>query len=66
MIALYWDIGKLIVEVGADIEKECAEEIAEVLFKWAWPQVRRGSTAGLAEWYKSELLEKQFAREAPA
>lgn len=54
------DIGKVMAEVGADIEKECAEQIAQALYKWAWPQIRRGTTAGVAEWYKSQLLASQF------
>lgn len=54
------DIGKLIVAAGADIEKECKAEIMEALFKWAWPQIKRGAIAGLPEWYKEQLLAKQF------
>lgn len=57
------DIGKVIAEVGADIERECREEIAQALYKWAWPQVRRGAQAGVAEWYKDELLKRQFEDE---
>lgn len=56
------DIGHLIKEAQADIEKECADEIKEALFKWAFPQVRRGVTAGIAEWYKDELVKLQFNR----
>lgn len=55
------DIGKLIPEIGLDVEKECREEIMEELYKWAWPQVRRGVTAGFPEWFKEELLKQQFA-----
>ena len=55
------DIGALIKEVPMDIEKECMEEIKELLWAWAWPKVRRGITAGLAEWYKEELLAEQFS-----
>jgi hypothetical protein len=54
------DIGKLINEVKADIKKECMEEIKEHLFNWAIDGILRGATGGLAEWYKKELLEKQF------
>jgi len=50
-------------EVPADIEKECVDEIKEALFKWAWPQIRRASTAGLPEWYKERLLAMQFEKE---
>lgn len=58
------DIGNLIKEVQADIQKECAEEIAEKLYQWALPQIRRGVTAGLPEWYKDELLKQQFSEAA--
>ncbi len=54
------DIGKLIPEVADDIEKECSEEIRDALYTWAWPQLRRRVAHGLAEWYKDELLKKQF------
>jgi RNA ligase-like protein len=54
------DIGFLIKEIPADIKKECEEEIKEALFKWAWPQVARKSVAGFPEFYKEELLKKQF------
>lgn len=54
------DISKLMVEVPTDIEKECREEIAAALYAWAWPKVRRAVTRGLPEWYKNELLKKQF------
>jgi len=57
------DIGTLMREVPADIEKECVDEIKEALFKWAWPQIRRASTAGLPEWYKERLLAMQFEKE---
>jgi hypothetical protein len=56
------DIGKIIKEAQADIEKEAEEEIKDALYKWAWPHLRRASTAGLPEWYKQELLKLQFER----
>lgn len=49
------DIGPLMVEVPLDIEKECADEIKESLFRYAWPRIRRSSVAGLPEWYKRKL-----------
>lgn len=58
------DIGALMKEVAADIEKECAEEIKEKLWRWAWPHIRRGVVAGLPGWYKDELLKKQFQEPA--
>jgi len=54
------DIGKLILEVPTDVEKEEAEEIKALLWDWAWPKIRRGLTRGLPEWYKEELLKRQF------
>jgi hypothetical protein len=54
------DIGRLIKEVQADIEKECNELIAQKLAEWALPQIRRGVVRGLPEFYKEELLKKQF------
>ena len=54
------DIGLLMREVPEDIEKECKEEILRELWMWAWPKVRRGTAAGLAEWYKDELLKSAF------
>jgi hypothetical protein len=40
--------------------KECAEEIMDRLYRFAWPHIRRKVTAGLPEWYKAELLRRQF------
>lgn len=54
------DIGLLYNEVPADIQKEEADFIKEKLFEWAWPKIHRGTTAGLAEWYKEQLLKQQF------
>lgn len=54
------DIGMLLKEVQSDIGKECKEEIADQLFKWAWPHIQRKAITGLPEWYKDELLKKQF------
>lgn len=58
------DIGLLFREVPADIRKECESEIRDALFSWAWPKIQRIATAGLAEWYKDQLLQKQFNAEA--
>lgn len=58
------DIGLLIKEVGNDVEAECVEEIKEALYRWAWPHIRRGLNRGLPEWYKEELLKKQFGKES--
>ena len=54
------DIGKILKEIPLDVEKECADEIRDALWKWAWPHIRRGVTAGFPEWWKEELLKRQF------
>lgn len=59
------DIGSLMKEVPADIEKECADEIKEKLYAWAWPHIRRKVVSGLPEWYKGELLNSQFTIPEP-
>ncbi len=51
------DIALLMKEVESDIQKECAEEIREKLWQWAWHKIARGAKAGLPEWYKNHLLE---------
>lgn len=59
------DIGKLIREIPNDIKAECEAEIKEALFSWAWDKIARASTAGMPEWYKGQLLKKQFETTAP-
>ena len=55
------DIGKLIAEIQADVEKECKEEIKDILWSWAWKgKLQRKVSAGLAEWWKEELLKGAF------
>lgn len=54
------DIGPLIKEIKKDVEEECKEEIKEILWKWAWPHIGRGVTAGLPEWYRDRLIKEQF------
>lgn len=54
------DIGLLIKEIPTDVEKEELDFMKQKLFEWAWPQIRRGIVAGMPEWYKEELLKKQF------
>lgn len=60
------DIGMLIKEVSPDVLEECEDEIKEALMKWAWPQVSRGITRGLPEWYKEQLLAQQPMPEVSA
>lgn len=54
------DIGRLIKEAQADLTAEEREYIAEKLLAWALPKVVRGATGGLAEWYKTQLMGRQF------
>lgn len=54
------DIGPLIKEVATDIEAECAGEIKDKLFAWAWSDIRRGISGGLPQWYKEQLVKSQF------
>lgn len=54
------DIGLLMKEVPLDIQKEETDYIKDKLFEWAWPHIRRGTTGGLPEWYKEQLLVRQF------
>ena len=54
------DIGLLIPYVQGDIDVECADEIKEKLYKWAFPHIRRVAVRGLPEWYKQQLMESQF------
>ena len=54
------DIGALMMEAKEDIKKECADEIKEALYRYAVDQIMRGCTAGLADWYKNELVKQQF------
>jgi hypothetical protein len=60
------DIGLLMKEVAKDIEKEETDYIKDKLFDWAWKQIHRSVVAGLPEWYKQQLLEKQFNSEVTA
>jgi hypothetical protein len=59
------DIGRLMAEVPKDVLKECEAAIKDELFAWAWPQLRRRLTHGLPEWYKDQLLKKQFEPAQP-
>lgn len=54
------DIGPLIKAIAPDVKKECEDEIKEIIFKWAWPHIARGLTAGLPQWYKEVLLKRAF------
>lgn len=58
------DIGKLIAAVQQDILDEERDDIANSLFEFYWPQVRRAASRGVAEWYKDQLAERQFTQAA--
>jgi hypothetical protein len=53
------DIGLLIREVPEDIKTECEAEIRDALFRHFWPQISRGVTHGLPQWYKVRLMDDQ-------
>jgi len=53
------DIGALVRIVHADIKDEEAAFIAEKLYNNFVGQILKGSTSGLAEWYKEELAKQQ-------
>ena len=57
------DIGALMKEVNKDVLAECADEIKEKLWKYAWPKIARGIVRGVPEWYKNKLAEHQFNKE---
>jgi hypothetical protein len=54
------DIGALIKMVGDDVYEEGREEIAALLFRHFWPDIRRGLTRGLPGWYKEQLAAAAF------
>jgi len=54
------DIGALIKESRNDLESECGEEIKQMLYDWAFPQISRRCTSGLPEYYKERLLQSAF------
>ena len=49
------DIPIIMTEIQNDVEKECKEDIKQILFNWAWPQLKRKLITNVPEWYK-ELL----------
>lgn len=57
------DIGPLLKRLHHDIEEECAEEIKTMLFAWAIKEIKRAASRGFPQWYKGELMKKQFAPE---
>jgi len=57
------DIGPLMKEINDDVLKECADEIKEKLFMYAWKHISRNLTRGFPEYYKEYLLKQQFGTE---
>jgi len=57
------DIGPLIKEINIDVLEECADEIKEKLFKWAWGSISKKITSGFPEYYKKRLAEAQFQKD---
>lgn len=49
------DIGALIMEVRADVNREEIDIIKDRLYQHFWPQISRGIVDGLAVWYKQRL-----------
>lgn len=58
------DIGLLMKEVQRDTWDECGAEIAEMLLKFAKDKIIRALPAGLPEWYKEQLVKRQFGEGA--
>ncbi|TXH59013.1 MAG: hypothetical protein E6Q97_00960 [Desulfurellales bacterium] len=54
------DIGPVMKEAAADLLIECSEQIKDELFQHAIAKIQRGTVAGIAEWYKEELLKASF------
>jgi len=59
------DIGLLIKAAKEDIAKEETEWIKAQLYDYFKDHVTRGAVAGLAEWYKEQLLQRQFEHLPP-
>jgi len=57
------DIGPLVKRIQQDVREECADEIRDILFKWAWPKIERNVVHGVPQWYKEKLLSQQFNQE---
>lgn len=59
------DIGNIIKEIQRDVKDECMDEIVKALIHYALPQILRGVAGGVPEWYKEQLLTKQFDENEP-
>ena len=56
------DIGLLFKEVQNDIEKEEIDFIKQKLYDWCRRDILRGVMGGFPEWYKEELVKRQFTQ----
>lgn len=54
------DIGKLINAVITDVGDDSVDAIKDALYKHFWPEIKRGITTGLPEWYKELLAQSAF------
>jgi uncharacterized protein YihD (DUF1040 family) len=60
------DIGRLIHEIPEDVRKDAEEEIKTALWAAFWPDIKRGLTRGMPEWYKRTLAESILAPNEPS
>ena len=58
------DIERLMGEAPDDIRAECEADIKDALMRYAWPHLRRMVVKGLPQWYKEQLLKRQFSENA--
>ena len=56
-------IGFLIKEIPEDVFKEELDAIKDMLFAHFAKEIRSVLTKGVPEWYKDELLKKQFEKD---
>lgn len=54
------DIGKLMKELNTDFISECEDELKNLLLVAFRKDIIKGVASGFPEWYKAQLLEKQF------
>ena len=54
------DVGELMKEVHLDVYAECADDIKNELFNWAWPEIRKHVASGLPQWYKEKMAGGAF------
>lgn len=54
------DIGPLMNAIKKDVAEEELENIKKFLAKYFMPDILRRSSAGFPEWYKDQLMKKQF------